>query len=193
MKGTIRIILLAAALSAGLNGNLGAQWEGNPPPFRDRIFFGGNFGLSFGSTTSIVVNPIMGYRITPRLAGGIGARYEYFRNNYPGYLPFDTHIFGGSVFTRFMVINSLSDALGIGGLNSGIFLQGEYEMLSLESREFDPSNPNPRFLLHSVLVGGGIYQPIGRRSGIMVTVLWNLNESYRSIYPNPIIRFGFNF
>lgn len=195
MRRFTRILILTACIITGLSGAVSARWDGDPPPLRERIFFGGNFGLSFGNTTSIVLNPLMGYYLTQRLAGGLGIRYEYFKNSYPGYVPYDTHIFGGSVFTRYMVINSLSDALGLGGLNSGIFLQGEYEMLSLESRYFDHANPNAegRFNLHSVLVGGGIYQPIGERSGFMIMVLWNLNESYNSIYANPIIRFGFNF
>ena len=77
----------------------------------------------------------------------------------------------------------------------GLFLHGEYEMLSLESQYFDLANPVPgeRFYLHSIMVGGGVYMPMGSRSGFLLTVLWNLNESYNSIYGNPIIRIGFNF
>jgi hypothetical protein len=166
-----------------------------PPSIRDRIFFGGNFGLSFGNTTSIIISPLAGYHVTPRLSAGLGIRYEYFKSNYPGFVPYDTHIFGGSVFSRYMIIKNVSEAIGLGGMNSGIFLQGEYEMLSLESQYFDLANPSPdaRFNLHSVLIGGGLYQPIGARSGFLLTVLWNLNESYNSIYANPIIRIGFNF
>ena len=85
-----------------------AQWE-EPPSLRDRIFFGGNFGLSFGNLTSIVISPIAGYRITPKLSSGLGIRYEYFKYNYPGFVPYDTHIFGGTVFGRYMIINSIAD------------------------------------------------------------------------------------
>jgi hypothetical protein len=192
MKTSIKkIILLTVAFILGLQFVAGQKEE--PVPFRDRIFFGGNFGLTFGNTTSVIVSPLAGYHITPRLSAGLGIRYEYFKSNYPGYVPYDTHIFGGSVFSRFMVIQNMGEAIGLGGFNSGIFLQGEYEMLSLESEYFDQTKPSPRFNLHSVLVGGGIYQPIGRRSGLLLTVLWNLNESYNSIYANPIIRIGFNF
>jgi hypothetical protein len=80
-------------------------------------------------------------------------------------------------------------------MNMGLFLQAEYELLSLEREYFDLTNPSAdgRFNLNSILVGGGIYQPIGRRSGFLITVLWNLNETYNSIYSNPVIRIGFNF
>ncbi len=194
MRVIIQKILLGSLLACLMIPDAGARWE-DPPNLKDRLFFGGNFGLSFGSTTSIIVSPLAGVHITPRLSGGLGLRYEYYKSNYPGYVPYDTHIFGGSVFSRFMVIQSIGEAIGLGGLNTGLFLQGEYEILSLESQYFDLSNPSPsgRFNLHSVLVGGGLYQPIGRRSGFLITVLWNLNESYNSIYANPIIRIGFTF
>ena len=194
MRGKITGILLAGLLALFTLTDSAAQWE-DTPPLKDRIFFGGNFGLSFGNITSIVISPLAGYHITPRLAGGLGVRYEYFRSNYPGFVPYDTHIYGGSVFSRYMIINNISEAVGLRGFNSGLFLQAEYELLSLESEYFDIANPLPnrRFNLHSVLVGGGLYQHIGSRSGFLITVLWNLNESYNSIYANPVIRFGFNF
>jgi hypothetical protein len=195
MSTLLHRFLTALALACCLVLPVSASgWE-EPPSLRDRLFFGGNFGLSFGNTTSIIVSPIAGYRITPRLAGGVGIRYEYFKSNYPGFVPYDTHIYGGSVFSRYMIIQNIGEAIGFGGLGTGVFIQGEYELLNLESQYFDHSNTNPqgRFNLHSILVGGGIYQPIGQRSGFMITVLWNLNESYNSIYSNPVIRLGFTF
>jgi hypothetical protein len=172
----------------------GSGWE-DPPSLRDRLFFGGNFGLSFGDVTSIIVSPIAGFHFTPRLAGGLGIRYEYYKNNYPGFSPYDTHIYGGSVFSRFMIVKNMGEVIGFGGLGTGLFIQGEYETLSLEREYFDFSavDPEGRFFLHSVLVGGGIYQPIGERAGFLITVLWNLNESHKSIYSNPVIRIGFTF
>lgn len=194
MRITFHRFLIILALACLILPVSGARWE-EPPSLRDRLFFGGNFGLSFGSTTTIIVSPLAGYYLTPRLAGGTGILYEYYKSNYPGYVPYDTHIYGGSVFSRYMIIRNLGEAVGIGGLGTGVFLQAEYEMLNLESQYFDLSHTNPsgRFNLHSILLGGGIYQPIGQRSGFMITVLWNLNESYNSIYSNPVIRLGFTF
>ncbi len=181
----ISLVILPEGKSQGEESD--GRWE--------RIFFGGNFGLSIGNTTSIIVSPLAGYRVTPKLSVGTGIRYEYYKSNYNGYVPYDTHIYGGSVFSRYMLVPDISEAIGIGGLNSGIFLQGEYELLSLESQYFDHRNlsAGKRFVQHSVLVGGGLYQPIGPRSGLVLTVLWNLNESYNSLYSNPVIRIGFNF
>ncbi len=99
---------------------------------------------------------------------GPGIRYEYFKSNYPGYVPYETHIYGGTVFARYMVIKDLSEAIGL-GLNFGIFGHAEYEILSLESRYFEigaPPDAVGRFNLHSVLIGGGIFQPFGRRGRV---------------------------
>lgn len=158
----------------------------------DRIFFGGNFGMQFGTITRIEISPLAGYYITPKLAAGVGLRFEYF-NDKGYYAPYETTIYGGDIFTRYTIISNLGEGLNL-GLNTGIFIQAEYEALSLEKAYFEPPyTENGRFIVHSILVGGGIIQPIGRRSAFLLSVLYNLNESARSPYSNPIIRVGFTF
>lgn len=158
----------------------------------DRLFFGGNFGMQFGTITNIEISPLVGYYITPRLAAGTGIRFEYFKDK-GYYAPYETAIYGGNIFTRYIIINNLGEGLNL-GLNTGIFAQLEYEALSLEREYFEPPyTQDGRFIVHSVLVGGGIIQPIGRRSAFLLSVLYNLNDNARSPYSNPIIRVGFNF
>ena len=158
----------------------------------DRLFFGGNFGLMFGTVTNIEVSPLVGYYLTPRLAAGAGIKFEYFRDR-GGYEPYQTTIYGGNLFSRYTIIKNLGEGLNI-GLNTGIFAQVEYEALSLERAYFEPPySEDGRFIVHSVLVGGGLIQPVGRRSAFLVTVLYNLNETSRSPYSNPVVRIGFNF
>ena len=163
---------------------------------KDRLFFGGNFGLQLGTVTNIEVSPIIGYKVTPRFSSGIGIRYEYYKDsrNIPGYIPFETNILGGSLFSRYILIQSIEEVIGL-GLNASILVQAEYEILSLEKQYFEvPSTlEDGRFPLQSVLIGGGLYQPVGRRSGLVLMVLWNLNQTASSPYSNPIIRLGFNF
>lgn len=194
MKGIDRLGIIIVLLLVLPDSNLQAQWE-EKPSLRDRIFFGGNFGLQFGTVTDIEISPLAGIYLTPRLAVGPGIRYEYFKSNYPGYVPYETHIYGGTAFARYMVIKDLSETIGL-GLNFGLFGHAEYEILSLESKYFEigaPPDIDGRFNLHSVLLGGGIFQPIGRRGGLLIMILWNLNETASSPYSNPIFRIGFNF
>lgn len=158
----------------------------------DRLFFGGNFGMQFGTITSIEVSPLLGYYITPKLSAGAGIRFEYFKDK-GYYAPYETTIYGGDIFTRYVIISNLGEGLNI-GLNTGIFAQVEYEALSLEKAYFEPPyTGDGRFIVHSILVGGGIIQPIGARSAFLFSVLYNLNETARSPYSNPIFRVGFTF
>jgi hypothetical protein len=185
-------IILLVWLTAGV---LEAQRE-EPAGFMDKLFLGGNFGLQIGTVTNIEISPLVGYHITTRLAGGVGARYEYYKDsrNYFPFIPFKTNIYGGSVFSRYMVIQDLNRLIGLGP-SSGIFAHTEYEILSLERKYFEvPATlQEGRFYLHSVLAGGGLYQPVGRRSAFTLAVLWNLNQTASSPYTNPIIRVGFHF
>lgn len=195
MKRSLHILVISLLLYGLTAGRLEAQWE-EPPSLRDRLFFGGNLGLQLGTVTNIEISPLLGYYITPRLAVGLGIRYEYYKDSrdYLPYLPFETNIYGGSIFSRFMVIQNISELIGL-GLNSGIFAHLEYEVLSLEKKYFEipATQEEGRFYLHSVLAGGGLNQPVGRRSAFTIMVLWNLNQTASSPYSNPIIRIGFNF
>ena len=168
--------------------------------FRDRMFFGGSFGLMIGTITDIEVSPHVGYYITPRWAAGIGATYEYYNNKYhPFYIPplifarLETHIWGGRLFTNYVIINSVGDWIPL-GLNFRIFAHTEYEALSYELKFLGHNLTDGRQWQHSVLVGGGLRFPMGRRSSMNLTLLWNLNSTLNNIYGSgPIIRIGFNF
>lgn len=167
--------------------------------FRERIFFGGNFGLQLGTITNIELSPLVGYKITPDFSAGTGIRYEFYRTSgkYSYYQnSYSTSIYGSSVFTRYMFFRDLGEKLRL-GTGSALFAHAEYEVLSLEKKYFEYPPPPPdtegRFIVQSVLVGGGLFQPVGRRGGVLFMVLWNLNESFDSPYSNPIMRVGFIF
>ena len=167
--------------------------------FRDRLFFGGSFGLAIGSYTDIEISPHVGYYITPRWAAGIGMTYEYYNNKYhfldqlSGYYErYETNIWGGRIFTNYVIVNNVNDWLPI-GLNFRIFAHVEYEAMSYEKGFFTYGKPD-RQLQNSILVGGGLRFPMGKRSSMNLTLLWNLNSNLNDIYGSgPIIRFGYNF
>ena len=166
--------------------------------FRDRLFFGGSFGLSIGTYTDIELSPHVGYYITSRWAAGIGVTYEYYNNKYHfvdmygNYERFETHIWGGRLFTNYVIVDNVNDWIPI-GLTFRIFAHVEYEALSYEKKFFDYFATG-RKLQNSILVGGGFRFPMGRRSSMNLTILWNLNSSMRDFYGNgPIIRMGYNF
>ena len=186
------IILIAGTFCLSAQPNNSVTW-------RDRVFFGGTFGLVLGTETSIEISPITGYRITPRWLAGIGGTYEYHRSVLKYYLPgqssltkevFSTSIYGGSLFTEFTLLKNFPSQ----GLS--IFAHAEYEGLSLEKQYFELPQPNDktgRFLMSSALFGGGLRQYLGGRSSMYFLVLYNANQADLSPYSNPVIRIGFMF
>lgn len=171
--------------------------------FRDRLFFGGGFGLSIGDYTDIEISPHVGYYITSRWAAGIGFTYEYYNSKYHWqvydplqgkneYERYETHIWGGRLFTNYVIINNVNDWIPF-GLNFRIFVHAEYEALSYE-KGFFVYHKSGRELQNSILLGGGFRFPMGRRSSMNLTVLWNLNSSLNDAYGSgPIIRMSYNF
>ena len=153
------------------------------------------FWLSFGSRTYIEIAPLIAYHLTDRLSLGLGPHYIFQsqKPNYSGTKYYSTHVYGGKVFSRFSIVRHAEDFLPINIFNE-LFVHVEYEAISLENRAYSSSlnPPEGRFIINSVLVGGGFTQRIGMHNGISFMILWNLNESYSSPYSNPIIRIGFN-
>ena len=146
--------------------------------FSDRIGFGGNMGMSFGNVTYIGINPIAGYRLTERLCPGVGISYSYISIHYNGYPTEESSIFGGSLWLRYYILES-------------VFAYGEYESLN---GEWDPYfKPGQRFFLSSMLVGGGYREMFGDASSYFM-ILYNMTDSYQSPYGSPLLfRVGFAY
>lgn len=71
--------------------------KGEKPAWRERIYFGGSFGGSFGTITYFEVSPVVGYMIRRNLSAGVGITYQYYNDkNYD----YTTHTYGGRVFLR---------------------------------------------------------------------------------------------
>jgi hypothetical protein len=166
----------------------GQQVRQEAPPLRERLFFGGNIGLMFGSYTNIDVSPIIGLWVLPRIAVAAGPNFRYFKDPYGS-----TTIYGGKAYTEIVFLQDLNNLLPL-GIHLGLFLHGEYEGLSLESAFFkSPPYESGRFMLNTFLAGGGIRQMLGPRSSMNITFLWAFDDSGYGIYGNPEIRVSFMF
>ncbi len=158
------------------------------PPVKQRLFFGGSFGLQFGTVTNIEVAPLAGIWLLPRIAVGAGPSFQYYKD------PFGrTAIYGGRTMLQLTVVQDLNNIIPI-GLNMGIFVNGEYELLSLQ-RAFFMNNPESdgRFLYGSFLAGAGISQPTGKKSSMNLSFLWSVTGNEYGIYDTPEIRVEFYF
>lgn len=141
--------------------------------FLDRVFFGGNLGAQFGTFTMINVAPLVGYRITNRWSVGTRVQYQYFRENING---FDTHVFGGSAFSRFFVFDNF-------------FAHAEYELIN---GLFAPNNAN-RVSIPHLFVGGGYLFRFNNNFGLAFTALYEVLQRNYSPYRNPIINAGITY
>lgn len=184
----IQILLFCIALFLVIESSISAQKSREEtPPLKERLFFGGNFGLQFGTITDIQVSPVIGLWVLPRLAVAAGPDYRYFR-----YHDVQTNIYGGKFYAQFVVVQDLNSFIPI-GVHTGIFLHLEDELLSLESAYWRNTYSTGRFYINTILAGAGISQQIGRRSSLNFMLLWALNDSGYEIYSNPEIRVSFSF
>jgi len=189
-----RFLFLTLATTLYISLPAAGQDENEESASHNRLFWGGNFGVQLGTITNIELSPLLGYNITPSLSAGAGFRYEFIKSSVKNYSfsNYQTNIYGASLFTRYMLFKDLSESTGL-RITGSLFAHAEYEVLSLEKKYFEvpQTQEEGRFLIESVLIGGGIYQPVGPKAGIVLMLLWNINESASSPYTNPIMRLGY--
>ncbi len=150
------------------------QANGN---FFDKVFVGGNFGLQFGNVTFIDVSPLVGYRFTNRFSAGPGITYRYFKlRGFEG-----TSTYGGSLFARHII-------------GSQFFAQVQYESLNTVYPSLDTPNALERGWVPGFFLGGGIFQPLGRKGAVTLAAMYNLiYDNVRSPYGSPwVFNVGFN-
>lgn len=158
------------------------------PPISERIFFGGSFGLQFGTLTNIQVSPVVGLWLLPRLSIAAGPDFTYYK-----FYNDKTTMYGGKAYTQFVILQDLNNIVPL-GIHMGMFFHLEDELLNLESAYWkNPPYASERFNINTLLVGGGISQQLGRRSFMNVVLLWAVNDSGYQVYGEPEIRLSFNF
>ncbi|WP_073095423.1 hypothetical protein [Cyclobacterium lianum] len=153
------------------------------PPLKERMYFGGNGSLQFGTITFVEISPLAGVMITERYSAGLGATYQYLNNRF--YQNGDAHIYGGRLFNRFNVLPR-------------IFLHAEYEALNVEVANPIPNTNDVVFTrdwVPGLFGGAGYFTPFGERGGMNFMLLYNFSyDNRRSPYNEPyVIRVGFVF
>ena len=178
-----RLILLALA-SVALHAVHAQDQPRDPRPLADRVWFGGNIGLSFGTFTAVQLDPMIGYKVDQegRFSLGVGGSYWYFRDNRFA-VPYDFTAFGYRTFARYRFIEQA-------------FAHVEFLHMNVEANRFGPlSEIRPRIWVPHLLVGGGYIQRMGGRSSLMVQVLFDVWQDPNSIYSGrgPIFGGGLGF
>ncbi len=163
------------------------------PPLKERLFYGGSFGLQFGTVTDIDISPVVGIWLLPRINVAAGPKYRFYKERYNSS---STGIYGGRAYTELVIIKDLNNIIPI-GLNFGFFLHVEDELLSLESSFWQYQATSGRLVRNTVFAGAGMSQPMGVRSSLNLMFLWSLNNAFDdlayNLYGNPEIRFSIIF
>jgi hypothetical protein len=135
-------------------------------PIGQRIYFGGNVGLTFGSYTRVALYPYVAYKFTPKFSGGVKVLYEYVKDN--RYVSaYESSNYGGSFFTRYRVFPQL-------------YLHAEYEMVNYQLYDFN--GEKVREWVPFLYLGGGYSQNIGGNAWLNVQVLFDVLQDSRSPY-----------
>lgn len=176
LLATLPITTSAQIFDADTNNNNQNtnQSLGSEDRLVDRFFFGGNLGAQFGALTMVHVAPLVGFKITDRFNVGTRIQYQYLRFN--GIGAFDTHVFGGSLFSRYFVFNNF-------------FAHAEYEVIN---GLFASANPD-RVSIPHLFVGGGYLFRFNDNVGLAVTAMYELLQRTYSPYRNPIIGAGITY
>ncbi len=142
--------------------------EPTAPNFWEKVTVGGNFNLLFGNLTFIEVSPTVGYRFTDRFTAGPGIVYRYAKRR--GYQA--SSLYGARVFARQR-------------FGQQFFAQTELESLNTQYLIRNPDRL-VRAWVPGFFLGGGLFQPVGRRAGIIISAMYNfIYDVNRSPYANP--------
>jgi len=182
------VIIIVSSLSLGNGINPNTEENGtvgntiSPPAAENRWYYGGNIGFSFWNNyTYLGIYPLIGYKITPQFSvgGKIGYSYINYKDANPS---FDTHNYGGSIFTRYRIIPQ-------------IYLHGEFVYSSYERQTFNLINQQfgtERVWVPFLLLGGGLSQNIGPNVWVFAEVLFDVINDEKSPYKSgePFVSFG---
>ena len=184
--GILMITLLMAGVSFGqdtiqVDTQEQQQEQQKPPsqkqqPSVKKVYFGGYMSLTVGSYTRIGVYPLIGYKFTPKLSGGLKIGYEYVSDNrYAS--TYTSSNYGGSIFARYRIIPRL-------------YFHVEYEQFSYEL--YNSDGTSSREWIPFLYLGGGYSQPLGRNVWLTAQVLFDVLQDERSPYNNwdPIFSVG---
>jgi hypothetical protein len=131
-----------------------------------KIYVGGNMALTVGTYTRIGIYPLIGYKLTPKLSGGLKIGYEYIRDR-RWYETYETSNYGGSIFARYRIVPQLYAHVEYAQINYNL-----YDAYGHSDRQWVP------FLY----VGGGYSQRLGGNVWLNAQVMFDVLQDDRSPY-----------
>ena len=158
-----------------------------------KLFVYTGFGLGYSSyydvsQFSFSISPAIGYRVNDKFSIGPGISYAYNNYGFPTTVNTTQHIsasnFGVKLFAQYMVYKQF-------------FVHAEYEstraeLLAVDNNGYLTGGTVAR-QVQTPLLGAGYRSQISNRAAADILLLYNFQDDYNSIYPNPVVRFNFLF
>ena len=143
----------------------------------EKVYYGGYANFSFGKYTIIGIEPLIGYKLLPKLSVGGKISYEYYKNK--NYDPTrEGSNYGIGAFSR---------------LRIGRKLYGHVEFSEMNYKLYqNAGESSKRQWISFLYVGGGFSQPITKNTSINAEILWDILQDDDSPYKTvePIISVG---
>jgi hypothetical protein len=191
MKKIICILLFATTSITQTAYSQDEPEETAPKGFdKSKLFFGGNFGLGFGSnTSSIIVSPQAGYRFNTHFAAGVGINFNYY-----SYKTFYSGAFETKTRYGYTGLNIFGRVYPI----PYILLQAQPELnYSWGSIKYSDNSPTEKLkgqFVPSLLLGGGAAIPTGGNGALLLMLQYDILQESRSPYGNKaFFTMGYNF
>jgi hypothetical protein len=172
------LILLIISISSMAFAQWGEEEMSDKPSWKERIFVGGGLaGLSFSSYSDYFAVAVLGgYKITPKLAGGVQVQYRF--TNYKQTPKIKTNDYAVSPFLRYNFYGPL-------------FLHAEYEYLNYQNINYYSGEVTRRGF-DSFMAGGGFFQSAGRKAGFYLLALYNFSyqpasQNTNTPYNSPLV------
>jgi hypothetical protein len=173
------------------NNNNTAQQKNQPssmPPFMDKVYYGANLALqyyggpAYGDVFYYELSPFAGYKFTEQASAGIQIVYNNSILSGGGYPTTSYNIFGAGAFGRYIIFR-------------GIFLQVEYDILSVPADYLATGKVATRSLSDEKLVGAGFRRNFQNKFGYYFAFLYDVNPEANSPYygNNLIYRLGISY
>ena len=143
----------------------------------DKVYYGGNVNFSIGKYTIIGIEPMIAYKIIPKLSIGGKISYEYFKNK--NYTPKkEGSNYGISAFSRLRIARRFYAHVEFSEMN--------YKLYN------DIGDKKNRQWISFLYVGGGYSLPVTKNASLNAEVLWDVLGNDDSPYKTaePIFNVG---
>jgi hypothetical protein len=143
----------------------------------NKMYFGGYVNANFGKYTAIGIEPLVGYKLTPKLSFGAKISYEYISDKRYE-VDYNSSNYGISVFNRIR-------------LSQRLYTHAEFSEMNYKL--YDSLGESNRTWVPFLFLGGGLSQPISKNTWFTAEVLFDVIQNENSPYKNwePFLSLGF--